>query len=130
MTTPEPLGHRVWVFPGGHVPATGTGPEPEFTGRDELCLLNSGGEPARVELTVLHEDADPVGPYPLRVAARRVRHVRINDLIDPQAVPLGVPYGLIVRADVPVVAQLTRTDTRRSALATAVAPGFAAGTGG
>lgn len=124
MNGTEALGRRTWVFPGGHIPATGTGPEPEYTGRDELAVLNGGSEPARLELTVLYEDRDPVGPYPLRVAARRVRHVRINDLIDPQAVPLGVPYGLIVRSDVPVVAQLTRTDTRREALTTAVAPGF------
>ncbi|MDB1089799.1 sensory rhodopsin transducer [Streptomyces sp. ACA25] len=126
MSGPETLGHRIWVFPGGHVPASGTGPEPEFTSRDELCLLNSGADDARIEITVLHQDREPVGPYPLVVAARRVRHVRINDLIDPQAVPLGVPYGAVVRSDVPVVAQLTRTDTRRGHLSTSVAAGFSA----
>ncbi|MCE7080997.1 sensory rhodopsin transducer [Streptomyces sp. ST2-7A] len=120
----EVPGSRTWVFPGGHIPVEGTGPEPEFTSRDELCLLNAGTEPAAVELTVLHEDRERVGPYPLRVEAGRVRHVRINDLVDPQAVPLGEPYGLVVRSDVPVVAQLTRLDTRRGGLSTAVAPGY------
>ncbi|GAA1910289.1 sensory rhodopsin transducer [Streptomyces sodiiphilus] len=126
MSTLGPLGRTTWVFPGGHIPAAGTGAEPEFTSRDELCLLNSGGDDAQVELTVLYQDREPVGPYRVRVGARRVRHVRVNDLIDPQAVPLGVPYGAVVRSDVPVVAQLTRVDTRRGKLSTSVAAGYPA----
>lgn len=118
------VGARCWVFPGGHIPPRSSGPEPERTSRDELCLLNEGAETAHVELTVLFDDGDPVGPYRLDVTGRRVRHVRVNDLIDPQAVPLDRAYGLVVRSDVPVVAQLTRLDTRDGHLSTSVADGF------
>ncbi|KGM08962.1 sensory rhodopsin transducer [Cellulomonas bogoriensis] len=117
------LGHRTWVFSGGNIPPRSTGPEPEMTSRDELCLANTGPVTTEVQVTVLFEDRDPVGPHRLSVPGQRVRHVRVNDLIDPYPVPLGVPYGLVVRSEEPVVAQLTRLDTRDGQLATAVAAG-------
>jgi hypothetical protein len=120
------IGHEVWVIPGGHIPETGTGREPEFTSRDELCVLNAGAGTARLEITLYYEDREPVGPYPLEVAARRVRHLRFNDLIDPAAIPLGVAYAAVVRSDAPVVVQFTRVDTRQTALATATTMAFPA----
>lgn len=125
MSRPEPLGHTTWTFPGGNIPAESTGHEPERTSRDELCLLNTSPETAEIELTVFHADRDPVGPYPFTVAGRRVRHVRVNDLINPQAVPLGEPYGIVLHSSVPVVVQLTRLDTRDGQLSTAMTPGLA-----
>jgi len=121
------LGAKTWVFSGGNVPATSTGVEPEFTSRDELCLLNTGDRDAGVEVTVYFEDDEPSGPYRLAVGARRVFHVRVNDFIDPHAVPLGVSYGLVVSSDTPVVAQLTRLDTRQAELATSTTLGYASG---
>lgn len=116
------LGEKVWVLAAGNVPMESSGAEPEFTSRDDLCVLNTGDEPARLEITAYLHDADPVATFRLEVGAARVRHVPVNNLIDPQALPLGVPYGLVVRSDVPVVAQLSRTDTRRGALAVALLP--------
>jgi hypothetical protein len=113
------IGHKLWVIPGGCIPETGTGREPEFTSRDELCVLNTGDSDAQLEITLYYSDRDPVGPYPLTVAARRVRQVRFNDLIDPAATPLGVPYAAVVRSDAKVVVQFTRVDTRQAALAMA-----------
>ncbi|MEV8338661.1 sensory rhodopsin transducer [Leucobacter sp. NPDC077196] len=121
------LGKTTWVFSGGNIPRTSTGVEPEFTSRDELCLLNTGGRRAELEMIVYFEDADPSLPFRVVVEPRRVFHVRINDLIDPHAIPLGVPYGLVVTSDEPIVAQLTRVDTRQSALATTVMPGYSVG---
>ncbi|WP_428961210.1 sensory rhodopsin transducer [Micromonospora fluostatini] len=106
------LGARTWVVPGGHIPFPSTGPEPEFTGFDQLCVLNATDSEAELELTVYYEDTEPVGPYRLRVGARRVRHVRVNDLIDPEAVRLDRPYGCVLRSGVPVVVQFLRQDTR------------------
>lgn len=106
------LGARVWVLPGGHVPFPAHGPEPAFTGFDQLCVLNATDRDAEVGLDVYYEDAEPVGPYHLGVGARRVRHVRINDLVDPEAVRLDRPYGCVLRSSVPVVVQFLRQDTR------------------
>ncbi|ELY57735.1 sensory rhodopsin transducer [Natronolimnohabitans innermongolicus] len=114
-----PIGETRWELPGGHVPVDSTGPEPEMVSRDELCALNPGAEMATLEVTLHYADGREAGPYPLSVAAERVRHVRINDLIDPYAPPLGRDYGIVVESNVPVVVQCSRQDTRQAENATA-----------
>ncbi|AGF72058.1 sensory rhodopsin transducer [Corynebacterium halotolerans] len=110
------LGRTTWVFSAGFAPSQSTGREPEFTSRNTLCLLNTGDTPACVSLMVYHEDSDPVGAYEIRVEPRRVKHQRINGLIEPEAVPLDVPLGLVLEPDVPVVAQLYYLDSRNGEL--------------
>ncbi len=124
------IGHTQWTFAAGFVPVESTGPEPEFTSRDELCVLNTGDDAAHLSIMIYHCDDEPVGPYEVTVGAQRVSHFRINDLIDPQAIPLGVPYGAVVESTVPVVVQMSRLDTRTGHLSSAIAsghPGEAAG---
>lgn len=106
------LGHRVWVVPAGRIPFPSNGPEPAFTSFDEVCVLNAGDEPADLVLTIYYEDQEPVGPYPVQVPARRVRHIRFNDLIDPEALRLDRPFGCVLHSSVPVVVQFGRQDTR------------------
>ncbi|MFI6243185.1 sensory rhodopsin transducer [Micromonospora sp. NPDC050795] len=106
------VGARVWVVPGGHIPFPSNGPEPAFTSFDEICVLNASDTRADAQLWFYYEDAEPVGPYAIVVDARRVRHVRVNDLIDPEAVRLDRPYGCLLRSPVPVVVQFLRQDTR------------------
>lgn len=117
-------GSTRWFFSAGVIPDHGTGHEPEYTSRNELCLLNTGVAEACVRLTVFHSDRDPVGPYEIRVEGRRVRHLRVNDLIAPEAVPLGRPLGLVLESDEPVVAQLRYVDTRRGGLTVTAIPGL------
>lgn len=114
----RPIGETRWAFSGGHVPVESTGPEPEMVSHDELCLLNAGDEMATVEITLYYADGREAGPYPLTVAPRRVRHVRVNDLIDPYAPPLGEDYGAVVESTVPIVVQFSRQDTRQAENAT------------
>jgi hypothetical protein len=109
------LGHRTWVIPAGRIPASGTGREPEFTSRDEVWLVNTGSENASVELTMYYEERDPIGAYRLTVAARRLRSIRVNDLIDPEAVPLEQNYAVVVASTQPIVVQVARYDTRQAA---------------
>ena len=111
------IGHVTWVIPGGRIPLRSTGPEPESTSRDEIFVLNTGDSEARLALTIFYTDRDPIGPYTLTVGARRVRSVRCNDLIDPEAMPLGVDYGVLVESNVPVVVHFSRIDTSQPALA-------------
>lgn len=118
------IGRTRWAFAAGHLPETSTGHEPEFTGRDELCLLNAGEETACAEVTVFHAEREPVGPYRIEVEARRVKQVRVNGLIDPEAVPLGVPYGLVVESDRPIVVQLRHVDTSQAELGVAITSGL------
>lgn len=108
-------GRRRAAISAGWIPARGCGPEPEFTSRDYLSLLNAGDEVANVRVMVVYATRDQVGPYRLAVAPRRMRRVRINDLIFPEAVRLEEAYGLTIESDQPVVVQFTRMDTRAKA---------------
>lgn len=109
------IGHKVWAVAGGHIPLNNTGREPEFSSFDRLCFLNTSDKPAQVEITFFYTDHDPIGPYPVSVPAGRIRYIRINDLIDPEAVPLDTDYACVVESDVPIVVQFTRQDTRQAA---------------
>lgn len=111
-------GARAWVVAAGWIPPESSGPEPEYTSREELAILNASTEDVTARITVFHTDRDPVGPYEVTVAARRTRSLRVNDLIDPEAVPLGRHFSLLVEAESPVVVQQVRFDTRRDGLAT------------
>jgi len=107
------LGRRRWVVSAGWIPARSHGDEPVFTSRDEVSLLNTGHRLANVRITVLYAAHGEVGPHRIGVAPRRLRRIRVNDLIFPEAVRLEEAYGLLIESDVPVVVQFTRQDTRQ-----------------
>jgi hypothetical protein len=56
----------------------------------------------------------------LQVKARRLRKIRVNDLIDPLPVPLDTPYSLVLESNVRVVVQLGRMSTASPNLASYV----------
>ena len=82
------VGKERWAIAEGYVPETSHGPEPETTSHETLCILNANDEDARVEITVCHA-ADPTVPYEVTIPAERPRHVRFNDLADPEPVSTG-----------------------------------------
>ena len=114
----ESIGATRWAISGGNVPVDSTGPEPAMVSHDEIAMLNAGDRMANVEVILQYEGQREAGPYHLTVAPNRVRHVRINDLIDPYAPPLGEAYGAVLEANVPIVVGFKRQDTRQSANAT------------
>jgi hypothetical protein len=118
------IGRTMWAIPGGWMPLASTGPEPVFTSHNKLCLLNAGKEMANVEVAIVSTDREPVKPYRLTIASCRVRPIRVNDLIFPEAIPLETTYAAVVRSDVPLVVQFTRQDTGRGARAIAGSMAF------
>ena len=112
--TAEPVGHRRWAIAEGYIPAWSNGPEPEFTSHETACILNTNDTEAHVEIIIYFSDRDPVGPYRVTVGARRTKHVRFNDLSDPEPIPRGTDYSSVIVSDVPVVVQHTRLDSRQS----------------
>ena len=108
-------GHRRWAVAAGWAPSRATGAEPLFSSRDQIALLNTGSQLANVRLIVLYAEHGPVGPYRIGIAPRRLRNLRINDLIFPEAVRLDEAYGLVIDSDQPVIVQVTRQDTRAAA---------------
>lgn len=84
----KPLGAKRWAIPEGYIPAYSHGPEPQFTSHETVCILNTTEGEAHVSITIFYSDREPAGPYHVTVAPRRTRHVRFNDLTDPEPIPL------------------------------------------
>ena len=110
----DAVGSTRWAIAEGYIPTGSTGPEPQMTSHETACLLNTSDSDASVEIMVYFSDRDPVGPYRVTVPARRTRHVRFNDLDDPQPVPADVDYASVITSDVPIVVQHTRLDSRQA----------------
>jgi len=109
------IGSKVWAIAEGYIPPHSHGPEPEMTSHETVCLLNTSDREAHVEITIYYSDREPGGPYRFSVPARRTKHVRFNDLRDPEEIPRGTDFSSIIRSDVPLVAQHTRLDSRQAA---------------
>jgi len=119
MKTPKtksfaPIGHKRWVIPEGWIPPTSHGPEPAMLSHEAACVLNISDREAHLEFTIFYSDREPVGPYKITVPAHRTRHIRFNNLADPEPIPRGTDYASLIESDVPVIVQHTRLDSRQS----------------
>ena len=110
----DAIGRTRWAIPEGYIPASSTGPEPAMLSHETVCLLNASDREAHVEIMIYFADRDPAGPYRITVPARRTRHVRFNDLDDPEPIPRATDYASLIASDVPIVAQHTRLDSRQA----------------
>jgi hypothetical protein len=108
-------GKKYWAFAAGHIPLYSTGDEPEFTSRDQIAVLNVTDHDATIGLRIYYESSEPVHDHTIIVKARRIRKIRMNDLIDPLPIPLDTPYGFIFSSDTNVVVQFLRLDSGRRA---------------
>ena len=109
------IGRKRWAVAEGYIPGWSNGPAPEMTSHESFSILNSSGHPANIEITVFFSDRDPVGPYKVHVDARRTKHVRLNEFKDPEPIPPATEFSSVIEADVPIVVQHTRLDSRQSA---------------
>ena len=112
--TMDSIGRKRWAIAEGYIPAYSHGPEPQFTSHETVCVLNASDQEARVRLTIFYSDREPVGPYRFTVGARRTKHVRFNNLSDPEAIPLDTDFASVIESDVPIVVQHTRLDSRQA----------------
>ena len=110
----SPIGHRRWAIAEGYIPSWSNGPEPQFTSHETACLLNTSDEDAQVEITVIFSDREPTGPYRVTVPARRTKHVRFNELNDPEPIPVDTDYASVIESNAPIVVQHTRLDSRQA----------------
>lgn len=113
----DDIGATRWAIAEGYIPDSSNGPDPQTTSHETACLLNTSDKDAHVEVMVFFSDREPAGPYRLIVPARRTKHVRFNELQDPEPVPRGTDYASVITSDVPVVVQHTRLDSRQAELA-------------
>ena len=109
----KPLGKKIWAIADGYIPSKSNGPAPQMTSHETACILNVSDQPANIEITIYFTDKPPVGPYKITVAPERTKHIRFNDLNDPEPPPCDADYDSVIVSDVPVVVQHTRLDSRR-----------------
>ena len=110
----EPIGRKRWAIAEGYIPPSSTGPHPQMTSHETVCLLNTGSQDAHVSITVFYSDRAPVGPYHVVVSAERTKHVRFNNLSDPAPIPVDRDFSSLIESDVPIVVQHTRLDSRQA----------------
>lgn len=108
------FGKRFWVIAEGFIPSYGTGTEPEFTSHETACILNTSDVKADIAITIYFSDKEPVGPYRYTVEAKRTKHLRLNDLEEPEKIPRDTDYACVIESSVPVVVQYTRLDSRQA----------------
>ena len=111
---PARIGKRRWAIAEGYIPDESTGPAPQMTSHETVCLLNATDDDAHVEITIYFADREPAGPYEVTVPARRTKHVRFNDLQEPEPIPRDTDYASVIESDVPIVAQHSRLDSRQA----------------
>lgn len=111
---PAPIGRTRWAIAEGYIPGWSHGPAPEMESHETVCILNAGDEDAQVRITVFFEDREPAGPYLFTVPARRTRHLRFNEMTEPEPVPRETPFASLIEADRPIVVQHTRLDSRQA----------------
>ncbi len=109
------IGKLDWSFAAGRIPFDSTGEEPMFNSHDKIAVLNTSEENAEIEIFIFYEDQIPVGTYEVEIRAKRLRKIRFNDLIAPEAIRLERNYGCYIRSNVPVVVQFSRMSTGQNA---------------
>ena len=109
------VGKKIWAIAEGYIPGSSHGPAPEMISHEAACLLNTSEKEAHVEITVYFSDRDPAGPYKVTIPPRRTKHLRFNNLNDPEPIPCGTDYSSVIESDVPIVVQHTRLDSRQDA---------------
>lgn len=108
------LGKKVWAIAEGYIPPKSNGPEPEMLSHETACILNTSDKEAHVEITIYYSDRDPSGPYKITVDAKRTKHIRFNNLKDPEPIPKGTDYSSVIKSDIPIIVQHSRLDSRQA----------------
>ena len=109
------IGRKIWAIAEGYIPSWSNGPKPQMESHETACILNANDEDAHVMITIYFSDKEPIGPYNVTVPARRTKHLRFNNLKDPEPIPFDRDYSSIFVSDVPIVVQHTRLDSRQDA---------------
>ena len=108
------IGRKLWAIAEGYIPAWSHGPAPQMVSHEAVCILNAGDREAHVSITIYFENREPVGPYRFTIGARRTQHLRFNEFENPERIPEDTPYSSVIEADVPIVVQHTRLDSRQA----------------
>ncbi len=108
------MGAKCWIIPEGYLPSWSNGKEPQMTSHESISVINTGDDDAHLEILLYFASREPVGPYKEVVPAHRTKHIRYNNLREPEKVPEDTDYASVVTSDAPIVVQYTRLDSRQA----------------
>ncbi|MDQ6421803.1 sensory rhodopsin transducer [Paenibacillus sp. LHD-117] len=105
-------GEKHWVIPDGFIPPDSSG---NLTSHESICVLNTSSEEALLRFTIFFEDREPLEDLLYVVPPRRTKHIRTSSLQkNGERVPVGVPYAIEVKSDIPVIVQYSRLDATQA----------------
>ncbi|SDC14946.1 hypothetical protein SAMN02799630_00654 [Paenibacillus sp. UNCCL117] len=112
MAKYEARGATYWVIPDAYIPEKSSG---ELTSHESVCVLNTASEDAQLAFTIFFEDREPMEDIPYTVEARRTKHIRTSSLLkEGTPIPVGVPYAIEVRSNIPIIVQYSRLDSTQA----------------
>ena len=116
------IGKKCWLVPDGFIPLLTDNDKDNLSGylsHECACILNTGPNDAKIELTVYFEDAPPKTIKDIVVPAQRSSHLRMDKIETDgrPAINRGVPYSLLIESSEPVVVQMSRLDTTQNNMA-------------
>ena len=110
----EAIGRRRWAIAEGYIPSESSFSERALISHETACILNAADRDAHVRITVFFANREPAGPYHVMVPAHRTLHLRFNDLKEPERIPRDTDYSSVFEADIPIIVQHTRLDSRQA----------------
>ena len=105
-------GQKQWMIPDGYIPPVSTG---QLESHESVCVLNLNEEEVRITIDAYFEDRDPMLGMETVVPGLRTKHIRTASLRSgSEAIPVGVPYAMVVHASAPVFVQYSRLDATQA----------------
>jgi hypothetical protein len=109
---PTATGEKLWIIPDGYIPEISSG---NLTSHESICVLNTSSEDALISITIFFEDREPLEDISEVVQARRTKHIRTSSLAkEGTSIPVGVPYAIEVKSNIPIIVQYSRLDTTQA----------------
>lgn len=65
-------------------------------------------------MTIYYDDREPAPPYRITAPTRRAAHQRLDQLRDPEPIPVGTGYSVLIESDQPIIVQHTRLGSRQA----------------
>jgi hypothetical protein len=111
------LGRNIWIFPDAFLPAKGevykTTNHGNQYSHESLCIVNCNTKIAKLDISFLFEDKDPIKNYMLEILPERSLHLRLDKIVinGKIMIPRETAYSIILSSNLKIVAQLSRLDT-------------------
>lgn len=104
-----------WYLPDCYLPELST----VHASHESLCVLNDADAEAVLVIEAYFADREATVSGPIRIGPRSCHHLRSADpaQFGGLQIPVGVPYGIVVRSEDEIHLQYSRLDTTAPAYA-------------